>query len=129
MKIASLILALFGSLLVFSAGAVPAKAYDILAPACKDVPSSNAVCSDAAKQKPGNNPVIRTIATATHIISMIIGFVAVILIVVSGLNMITSGGNAESIANARKRLTAAVVGLVIASLAWVLSSFLVSKIL
>lgn len=104
--------------------------FDPLTTACQHVSSSdNSVCKDANKTTSKTNPGVWVIANATKIISLIAAFIAVIMIVVSGINMITSGGNAENVTSARKRLTGAVVGLIVASLAWVLSSFVVNQIL
>lgn len=103
--------------------------FDPLSKACQKVQSNSSVCTDSAKTTDKNNPGIWVIANAAKVITLIAAFIAVIMIVVSGLNMITSAGNSESVASARKRLTGAVVGLVVASLAWVLASFVVNQIL
>lgn len=106
--------------------------FDPLATACANQQvkqSNNSICKDSNKTTSKTNPAIWVIANATKIISLIAAFIAVIMIVVSGINMITSGGNAENVTSARKRLTGAVVGLIVASLAWVLSSFVVNQIL
>ena len=53
-------------------------------------------------------------------ILIIAGFLTVIIIVISGIQFITSGGNPEAAAAARGRLTYAVVGLIIILLAFAL---------
>jgi hypothetical protein len=130
MKKISSLLAAFSAFIVISLGAAApaAAAFDPLHRACEGIQNS-AVCSDAAKQDKNDNPIINTVAKTTKIISLIVGFASVIMIVVSGLNMITSSGNSESVASARKKLTGAIIGLVLASLAWVLSSFVINQLL
>lgn len=51
----------------------------------------------------------------------IIGFITVIVIVVSGIQFITSSGNPEAAAGARGRLTFAIIGFVIVLLAYVIT--------
>lgn len=107
-------------------------AFNPLGNACKAAnTSASSTCQEAASQTANkdDNPVIKTLGWATKVISLIIGFVAIILIVVSGLNMITSAGNAENVASARKRLTGAVIGLALASLAWIIASYVINQLL
>ena len=54
------------------------------------------------------------------------GLVAVLMIVISGYIMITSGGNSEKIATAQKTLTAAIIGLVIIFLGRLIITFALS---
>lgn len=51
-------------------------------------------------------------------ILIIAGFVTVIIIIVSGIQFVTSGGNPEAVAAARGRLTFAIIGFVIIVLAY-----------
>lgn len=50
-------------------------------------------------------------------------FLAVILIIFSGIGLITSGGDSEKLASARKRLLYAVIGLVV-----VMGAFFITKV-
>ncbi len=58
----------------------------------------------------------------------IVGLVFFILIVVSGIRIISSGGNREKIASAQKTLVSAIIGLVIILLASVILGLLGSII-
>ena len=51
-------------------------------------------------------------------ILVIAGFVTVIIIIISGIQFVTSGGNPEAAAAARGRLTFAIIGFVIIVLAF-----------
>jgi len=75
------------------------------------------------------NPVNRTIKVAADIIAIATGVAAVIFIILGGFTMITSAGNAEAVANARKRVTTAIIGLVIVALAWTLISFVTDRLI
>ena len=73
--------------------------------------------------------------TVSQIIGMIInavlglvGVIFLILIIYSGFQWMTAGGNEETIAHAKKRLTNATIGLVIVLTAYVISLFILTSI-
>lgn len=68
---------------------------------------------------------------ASKIIKTILGFVGtifLILIIVSGFQWMTAGGNEETIKKARGRMTSAVIGLAIILGAWVITDFVINSI-
>lgn len=67
------------------------------------------------------------IALTVNILSIVVGIAAVIMIVVSGLKYITSGGEAGKVSNAKNTLIYAVIGLVIATLAQLLVHFVLTQ--
>lgn len=75
------------------------------------------------------DPAVHIINVAANIVATLAGIAAIITIIISGLTMITSGGNQESVTNARKHLVAALIGLVIVALAWVITRFVVDRLL
>src|SRR3989344_5367146 len=87
---------------------------------------SGAVCDNAAG---GQNPVVNTIKAAAGIISIIAGIAAVIMIIIGGLNYVTSGGDINKAKSARNKITYSLVGLVIIALAYSITNFLVDKLL
>ena len=98
--------------------------------ACANVPTS-AVCQDRAAQNanPTANPVNHYINVAVSIVALLTGIAAVILIIVGGIGMITSSGNPEAIANSRKRIINALVGLAIVALSWSIITFLTNHLI
>ena len=56
----------------------------------------------------------------------IIGAVAVIMIIVGGIRYVTSGGDANAATSARNTIMYAVVGLIVAALAYALVQFVIS---
>jgi hypothetical protein len=54
----------------------------------------------------------------------LIGIVAFIMLIIGGFKMMASGGDPESIASARSKITQALVGLVVAILAWFVLLFI-----
>jgi hypothetical protein len=67
--------------------------------------------------------VTSLITTIVSIISFIAGAVAVIMIVLSGMRFITSGGDSQKVASARSSLLYAVIGLAILALTQVIIHF------
>lgn len=98
---------------------------------CNNNASGSAVCQDAANR--GNtNPVAGPggiLPTVTNILAIIGGLAAVIMIIISGMTMATSAGNTEHVASAKKRLTYAVVGLIVISLGWAIVNFVINRII
>ena len=133
-KILITIIILLATIVSFNAGS--ASAYNPLTPCpsgnCTNAcpPGSTvAVCSDAANQTNATtNPVVDVITTAAKIVSIIIGFASVALIIISGVTLITSGGNPEAVKSSRGRIIGAVVGLVVAALAWSLATYVLTKL-
>jgi hypothetical protein len=52
----------------------------------------------------------------------------VIMIIIAGFAMVTSAGNSEAVANARRRIVSAIVGLLIVALAWAIVRFVVDRL-
>ncbi len=63
-----------------------------------------------------------------NILSYIIGIAAVIMIVISGLRYITSGGDSSKVSGAKSALTYALVGIVVAALAQVIVKFALGSV-
>jgi hypothetical protein len=110
-------------LMASSAGAVDVLSF------CGNTP--NAGKTDVCKDKShgtSTNPIITLIKDAIQIFAIIIGVAAVIVIVVSSINMITSGGDAQKAAQARSGIIYALVGLVIAAFAQAIVSLVLGRL-
>ncbi len=70
-------------------------------------------------------PTIRGIAS---IISIIAGVAAVIVLVVGGIRYISSNGENEQIAQSKRTIIFAVIGLVVIGLAQVIINFVISRL-
>jgi hypothetical protein len=84
------------------------------------------VCQDQGTTK---NPVNHLIHVTADIIAVVTGIAAVVVIILGGLTMATSGGNTEAVANARRRVLYSLVGLVVVALAWTILTFLTNKLI
>jgi len=96
--------------------------------------SGTDVCKDVnAQQDPNDpssatNPVIKIIKVAVDVVSFVAGAAAVILIIISAIRFITSGGDSGKVAQARGALTYALVGIAITVLAQTLIAFVLDKV-
>jgi hypothetical protein len=121
--VASLLIA-FGGGLVF----VPAIASaDLQGDACQGVNQLSG--SNSSSCSAGNGASVTDIMrTVINILSVIVGFIAVVMIIVGGLRFITAGGDSNAVAGARSTILYAVVGLIIVAIAQVLVHFVLRKL-
>ena len=68
------------------------------------------------------------ISTVFNIVIAIVASVAVLIIVLAGFKYITSSGDAQGVAAARKAIVYALVGLVVCALAWAIVTFVVNGV-
>jgi hypothetical protein len=69
-----------------------------------------------------------TLQKIINILLFIIGIIAVIVIVISGIQYVTSGGNAEQASKAKNGIIFAVVGIIVAVMAYAIVGFVVDNI-
>ncbi|HSH55900.1 MAG TPA: hypothetical protein VK983_03675 [Candidatus Limnocylindrales bacterium] len=82
-------------------------------------------------QTDGGNPVTGPtgiLIRATRIVAIIAGIGAVIIIAVAGINYITSGGDANKVAQAKRTIIFAAVGLVLIAVAQAVIAFVIGRI-
>lgn len=75
----------------------------------------------------GENGVTHAVRAAVQILSLVVGIVAVIMIIAGGLKYITSGGEAQKVANAKNTIVYALVGLAVAALAQLIVHFVLRQ--
>jgi len=122
------IIAVFSMLNAVSVSALalsPSHAFAISGPAneaCTGVGLvSGGGCGDNGTQ------VSNTLGTMINVFSAIIGFIAVIMIIVAGLQFMTANGNTQNITKARTSLMYAIIGLIIVVLAQALVHFVINQ--
>jgi hypothetical protein len=132
--LAILVVATISLLCLFNARVL---AFDPLGDACNGSKvqggntNSSPVCESnnkASGADKNHNIVLRTIQSAANIIAYISGVIAVIIMIISGLSLIGSGGNSETVKNARRRIIYAAVGLAVIALAWTITRFIIDKL-
>ncbi|QQS18971.1 hypothetical protein IPL68_02845 [Candidatus Saccharibacteria bacterium] len=97
-------------------------------------PNQQAVCeaidsgADCKDDTPGGGTQIDSvIKTVVRILGVVAGIVAVIMIIVSGIKYISSGGDSSKVASAKSALVYAIVGLFIVALSQVIVRFVLSQ--
>lgn len=132
MKAFKLCLVVLASAVIFSiTPPAPTHAFDFFRnssnPVCNSGSSSSAVCKQPSNQQ--KNPVVDVIQVTSSVFALMAGVLAVIMIIVSGLTLTTSGGNQEAVANSRKRIVNSIIGLAIVALAWVIIRFVTDQLI
>ena len=64
----------------------------------------------------------------TNTILYIVGIVAVIMLIIGGIRYVTSGGDAKKVTDAKNTVLYAIIGLVIAFLAFAIVNFVISAL-
>lgn len=118
---------LAGVLAVFLIGPAPVvnAQFDFFKNSCSQAPNST-VCKERARDR---DPVIDTIRTAANILATVTAVAAVFMIILGAYNLVTSGGNAETIAKGRRRIIYSLVGVVVVALAWTITRFITDRVL
>jgi hypothetical protein len=96
---------------------------------CRGKASTSAVCLD--RNNTANNPLTGPnglFVKITNLVALAAGIAAIIIIVLSGLRFVTSGGGSEDVAGARRALIYSVVGLVVIVIARTLVVFIIERI-
>lgn len=127
MKKLLILVAFFLAALSFAPVAV--RAEEVLGPACQGAAADSAVCQQG--QGVTQNPLVGAngiITRVTQIIVMVVGFAAVLMIIISGFRYITSAGDPTGVNGAKNGIIYAVVGLVVAISGQVIVTFVLSKL-
>lgn len=107
----------------------PTSAFDIKdkSQTCSSGGSDSAFCKTDVTQNPlyGPNGII---TKATQVLSMFVGVVAVFVMVIAGISMMTSGGEPNKIATARRMILYACIGIVVAVLGQAIVSFVLTRL-
>lgn len=74
----------------------------------------------------GDAKVSSIIKSVIRILSIIVGFVSVIMIIIAGFKYVTSGGDSNSVAGAKTTLIYAIVGLIVVAIAQVIVATVLS---
>lgn len=72
----------------------------------------------------GDNGVFKTI---TNVLLFIIGAISVIMLIIGGIRYVVSGGDSSAVTSAKNTILYAVVGIVVAILAYALVNFVIGS--
>ena len=119
--------------LVVSLGAIAAVLFPALSPvAVSAVDPGFGACSgnsnsQVCKARNTDN-VFSILKSVINILLTVVGIVAVILIIVGGLRYITSAGDQSQITGAKNTILYAVIGLIIAAMAFAIVNYVITNI-
>lgn len=121
---------LIAGLLLVPISAGTAAAWDPFGSACtQNKGKQSAVCKDSQGTGDLNqNPMIDLIANITQIAIIVAGAAVVIMLILSGFRLITSGGDPQKAAQARKALIGSIVGLIVVVLAQAIVSLVIGQL-
>lgn len=109
---------------VIGIGAVPAL---VAVPAYAESPAESIQkgCEAAGECADGSADLTAMIKTIANVLLFILGAIAVIMIIIGGLRYTTSNGDSSAIQGAKNTILYAVVGLIVAILAYAIVNFVV----
>jgi len=84
-----------------------------------------AKCDGCPENLFGDNGVFKKI---TNVILYIVGIVAVIMLIIGGIKYVVSGGDAKKVTDAKNTILYAIIGLIIAFLAFAIVNFVISAL-
>jgi hypothetical protein len=129
MRKVTLAAALVALFMTFAAAfPAPAKAFNILSQSCRQNPTAT-VCKDQSSS--GANPIYGPsglLTRITVIFSEVVAIVAVIFIVLAGIKFVTSQGDPQGVASAKRQVIYAVVGILVAAFAQLIVGFVLTKV-
>lgn len=92
---------------------------------CDKAGGSQALCQGRG----GEDQLKNTVVNVGNLIAMLTGAAAVIFIIYGGIQMVFSGGDQSKVMTARKTVTFAVLGLVVALSAGAIINFVLKRVL
>lgn len=102
--------------------AAPVGAIDVLRDSCSAGGNDNAVC------KAKGDDAMVTVKNVINMLLFIVGIVAVISIIIGGIMYTTSNGDQGNVKKAKDTIMYAVIGLVVAILAFAIVTFVVASV-
>lgn len=84
--------------------------------------------AESAKGNDQGNDLTAIFQTVVNIMLFLIGAVAVIMLVIGGIRYVVSGGNSEQVTGAKNTIMYAIIGIVVAFLAYAAVSFVTTNL-
>ena len=126
--LAKLIVILLGIILIGSVGiAQPVVAQSSESIVCQGVDVAGGGTGNVTTCPTGGENLGSIVADVLNVISLIAGFIAIIMIIVGGFRYVVSGGNDQATSGAKNTIIYALVGLVIVALAQFLVHFVLKE--
>jgi hypothetical protein len=103
---------------------------DVLSGPCSNGAATSAACKDNATNSP-TNPIYGPngiLTDAILIISWVVGIVSIIIVIISALRMVSSGGDTNTVNSARSAILYSFIGILIAVSAQGIVVFILKKV-
>lgn len=122
----NLIISLSAILTLSLTSAGPVLAFDPISQPCAGAGSYQSSLCEKSKDR---NPIASTIGRIALIIAYAAGIAAFITIMIAGVNIMTSRGNADSVAKGRSTIVYTSVGLIIIALASAIVHLIITRLI
>jgi len=97
--------------------------------ACQGLALTGGACdTNPADPNSSNSRINKILTQVLNIFSIVVGFTAVIMIMIGGFRYITSGGDSSNTASAKNTILYAVIGLVIVAFAQIIVQFVLGRV-
>lgn len=100
----------------------------VFAAGCDDTTSIQAGVDCIGGNIDNNTDLQSVITSVVNTLLFVIGIISVIMLIVGGIRYVVSGGNQSQVEGARNTILYAIVGLVIAFVAWGVVNFVVKAL-
>jgi hypothetical protein len=107
------------------------QAVSILNHSCVNSDTSASVCQDGNTSAGAPNPIFGPngfLTTAIQIIAYIVGIASIIMIIISALRMVLSGGEPSTVSSARSAVLYSLIGVAIAVAAQAIVVFVLKRV-
>lgn len=111
---------------VYAAPTGPTAGQNVLCPDGTTWATDLSACSTASEF--AKTDLMTTVNTIINVIIGLVGFIAVVVLIIGGINFITSQGDTGKVTKARNTILYGVVGLVVALLAFAIVNFVLGSI-
>ena len=123
LSVASLAVLIAPVLVTSTASAVP----DLQNNLCSGVDLNTLAAGKCATADNGNKALDNIITLVVNVFSVVVGFIAIIMMIYGGFKYITSSGDSGNVTAAKNTIMYALIGLVVVALAQVIVKFVLAK--
>ena len=85
-------------------------------------------CPEWGNSQLSKNDLMNTLQVVINVVVGVIGFVAVVMIIMGGISFATSQGDSSKVAKARNTILYGVIGLVVSLLAFAIVNFVLTNV-
>ena len=82
-------------------------------------------CDECPEDLFGDNGIFKQI---TNVVLYIVGVIAVIMLIIGGVKYVVSGGDAKKVTDAKNTVLYAIIGLIVAFLAFAIVNFVITSL-